>query len=349
MLRRVISQGGLMSQKGFMALSPDTTGAVLAATCLAYLKGATARLDDQTTEELVAAIKKASQGAELNLSDKDWTRLADAALTIGSEALDRLTRRITILATASGWSTDFDYRPIATQIHAMSGPARKIRNAIAHRAKCVRAVLKVQTESNATGYAEELAGAKYSTIDAVISWQRGSFRAFELQGSVNSRFHSMYHKEWEEFCNEWNEFNFGKLGTQTAGLESIFEKYIKTLSSESSKFKLQWNYPQSNNLSFLRVESKNRITFDFKRKPENFTISIRIPNMQQKDFNSISIDLMDLVEMTTGLRHIDTLRGGKDADLLNVEVYGDYSMDQLKTVLNEIEQYFEKKYPYGVS
>ncbi len=337
-----------MSQKGSVALSPDTTGAMLAIACLAYLKGATARLDDQTTQELVAAIKKASQGAELNLSDKDWTRLADAALTIGSEALDRLTRRITILATASGWSTDFDYRPIATQIHAMSGPARKIRNAIAHRAKCVRAVLKVQTESNATGYAGELAGAKYTTVDAVSSWEQRSFKAFELQGSVNSRFHSMYYKEWEEFCKEWNAFNFGNVGSQPSGLASIFEKYIRDLSSESSKFKLQWNYPPSKNISFLRVESSNRITFDFKRKAENFTISIRIPNMQQKDFNSISIDLMDLVENSTGLKHIDTLRGGKDADLLNVEVYGSYSMDQLKTVLGEFEKYFKQKYPDGI-
>lgn len=338
-----------MSQKGILAIGPDTTGGELAVACLAYLRGATSRLDDQTTQELVAAIKKASQGEELNLSEKDWTRLADAALTIGSEALDRLTRRITILAAASGWSKDFDYRPIATQIHAMSGPARKIRNAIAHRAKCVRAVLKVQSEDNATGYAEELTGAKYTSFDAVISWQRESFKAFELQGSVNTRFHSMYLKEWDEFCVEWNEFNFGKVGNKSAGLESIFEKYIRDLSNESAKFKLQWNYASVTNPSFLTITNKEKITFDFKRKSENFTISIRIPNMQQKDFNLISIDLMDLVETTTGLKHTDTLRGGKDADLLNVEVYGDYSMDQLKTVLKEIEQYFEKNYPHGIA
>ena len=337
-----------MSQKGFVAIGQDTTGAALASACLEYLKGATSRFDDQTTQELVAAIKKASQGAELNLSDKDWTRLADAALTIGSGALDRLTRRITILASASGWSPDFDYRPIATQIHAMSGPARKIRNAIAHRAKCVRAVLKIQTDSNSTEFADELANAKYSTIDDVISWQQGSFKAFELQGSVSLRFHSMYYKEWEEFCKEWNDFNFGKIGLKASGLESIFEKYITDLSNESTKFKLQWNYPIGPELSYLRVASKDLITFDFKRKAENFTISIRVPNMQQKHFNSISIDLMDLVENTTGLKHIDTLRGGKDAELLNVEVYGNYSMDQLKTVLNEFEKYFEQKYPDGI-
>jgi hypothetical protein len=159
----------------------------------------------------------------------------------------------------------------------------------------------------------------------------------------------MYLKEWDEFCEEWNEFNFGKVGKKSAGLESIFEKYIRDLSNESAKFKLQWNYASVANPSFLTVTNKEKITFDFKRKSENFTISIRIPNMQQKDFNLISIDLMDLVETTTGLKHIDTLRGGKDADLLNVEVYGDYSMDQLKTVLKEIEQYFEKNYPYGIA
>jgi hypothetical protein len=159
----------------------------------------------------------------------------------------------------------------------------------------------------------------------------------------------MYYKEWEEFCKEWNDFNFGKIGLKTSGLESIFEKYITDLSNESTKFKLQWNYPIGPELSYLRVASKDLITFDFKRKAENFTISVRIPNMQQKDFNSISIDLMDLVENTTGLKHIDTLRGGKDAELLNVEVYGNYSMDQLKTVLDEFEKYFDQKYPGGIN
>ena len=67
--------------------------------------------------------------------------------------------------------------------------------------------------------------------------------------------------------------------------------------------------------------------------------------MTQKDYNTISLDLMDLVESSTGLKHIDTLRGGKDSDLLNVEVYGKYSMEQLKTVLEEIEQYFERNTP----
>lgn len=337
-----------MSQKGMLVLKPNTDGAMLSSACLAYLKSVTSRLDAQTTNELVKAIIKASHGTELNLSEKDWIRLADAALTIGSDALDRLTRRITILATANSGSPDTDYRPLATQIHALAGPARKIRNAIAHRAKCVRAVLKTQTEQGMSALGKEISINYYPTADDVIHWERASFKAFENQGSVSSRFHSMYFKEWEEFCDEWNEFNFGPNGARNIGLESIFEKYILGLSAETTKFKLLWNNPTGAGLP-SSLSKKDKITFDFKRKAENFTVSIRIPNMQQKDFNVISIDLMDLVENSTGLRHIDTLRGGKDTELLNVEVYGDYSMDQLKTVLKEIEKYFDTKYPNGIN
>jgi len=337
-----------VSQKGMLVLKPNTDGAMLSSACLAYLKSVTSRLDAQTTNELVKAIIKASHGTELNLSEKDWIRLADAALTIGSDALDRLTRRITILATANSGSPDTDYRPLATQIHALAGPARKIRNAIAHRAKCVRAVLKTQTEQGMSALGKEISINYYPTADDVIHWERASFKAFENQGSVSSRFHSMYFKEWEEFCDEWNEFNFGPNGARNIGLESIFEKYILGLSAETTKFKLLWNNPTGAGLP-SSLSKKDKITFDFKRKAENFTVSIRIPNMQQKDFNVISIDLMDLVENSTGLRHIDTLRGGKDTELLNVEVYGDYSMDQLKTVLKEIEKYFDTKYPNGIN
>ena len=336
-----------MSQKGLLVLNPNTDGAMLSSACLAYLKSVTSRLDAQTTTELVSAIVQASHGTELTLSEKDWTRLADAALTIGSDALDRLTRRITILAKANGGSPDTDYRPLATQIHALAGPARKIRNAIAHRAKCVRAVLKAQTENGISGNAKDLQMNKYPTQDDVVVWQQASFKVFETQGSVSSRFHSMYFKEWEEFCKEWNEFNFGRTGDKSIGLESIFEKYILGLSNETTKFKLLWNNATSADLKSY-LDKKNAITFDFKRKAENFTVSIRIPNMQQRDFNTISIDLMDLVENSTGLRHIDTLRGGKDYELLNVEVYGAYNMEQLKIVLKEIEKYFELNYPNGI-
>jgi hypothetical protein len=54
------------------------------------------------------------------------------------------------------------------------------------------------------------------------------------------------------------------------------------------------------------------------------------------------MDLMDLIESETGLTHIDALRGGKDSHLLNIEVYGTYSREQLKLAVSKVEEYFQK-------
>jgi hypothetical protein len=51
---------------------------------------------------------------------------------------------------------------------------------------------------------------------------------------------------------------------------------------------------------------------------------------------------MDLIESETGLTHIDALRGGKDSHLLNIEVYGTYSREQLKLAVSKVEEYFQK-------
>ena len=42
------------------------------------------------------------------------------------------------------------------------------------------------------------------------------------------------------------------------------------------------------------------------------------------------------------------MRGGKDQELLNVDVYGRYTIDDLKKALNAFEVYFNQKYPNGL-
>ncbi len=339
-----------MSEMDRLSLGSATTGADIAQSCLAYLRENTAKLETQTTLELIQAIKGSSRNFKLDFGDRDWVRLADAALTIGSEAMDRVTRRLTIQGAAMGWSTDFDYRPLATQIHAVAGPARKIRNAIAHRAKCTRAILKAQDLKNSIGLGHELAGTRFATTDQVRDWQKRSFYLFEKIGSVNPRFHLMYQKEWLNFCDEYNAFNFGITTYSTEGLQSIFEKYLLGLSKEASKFNLRWDFVDKSDSTTSALKSKlnSNITYDFKRKEDQFTISIRIPEMNQNTYNSVSLDLMELIELKTGLKHIDAIRGGKDPDLLNIDVYGEYAMGHIKSALSEIEKYFQQKYPKGL-
>lgn len=339
-----------MSNLRKLPLSPLTTGAEVAEAQLNYLKDRSVQLEEKTTLELIGAIKSASQGHSIGLTERDWVRLADAALTIGAGAIDRVTRRLTIQGAALGWPSDFDFRPLATQVHALAAPARKLRNAIAHRAKCVRAILKIQLLDGLTGPGFELATQKFPTVQEVKDWQVKSFTVFEECGSVNARFHSMYQKEWDEFCTEWMAFNFEDSVSITQGLDSIFEKYVNNLFEESSKFKLRWEYQGApvRNISALFVANAIPITFDFKRKQEHFTISVRLPNMKQTDFNSISLDLMNLIEVSTGLKHVDTMRGGKHQELLNVDVYGRYTVEDLKKALDAFDGYFKQKYPKGL-
>jgi hypothetical protein len=338
-----------MADEERFLLSSETTGADLAQNCLTYLKENTSKFESQTTVELIRAIKASSGDFIFDFSERDWARLADAALAIGSGALDRVTRRLTIQGTAKGWSTNFDYRPLAAQIHALAGPARKIRNAVAHRAKCTRAVLKVHDLENAVGFGHELTNMRFSTADEVRHWQKQSFYLFEEEGTVNSRFHLMYQKEWKNFCDEYNSLNFEITTYSTESLQSIVEKYLLGLTHEASKFNLKWNSVTKSESTSNPLNSNliSNITYDFKRKADQFTISIRIPNMNQSNYNSISIDLMELIELKTGLRHVDAMRGSKDPDLLNIDVYGAYTINHIRLALSEIEKYFQQKYPSG--
>ena len=331
-------------------LTPQTTGADLAAAFQVYLAEATAHLETQTTLELISAIKASSSTSELGLSEKDWERLANAALTIGSQAIDRVTRRLSIQGAAIGWSPGFDYRPIATQIHALANPARKIRNAIAHRAKCVRAVLKIQEQKFETPLGAELASRTFATLVEVRNWQTESFLAFEKEGSVSERFHTVYKKEWNEFCEEWNSASIEIKQYSKSGLGSIFEKYLVGLTNESNKSKIQWQPVLNKDKTRIHADAKlsSGIPVDFKRRQESFTFSMHIPDMRQSDYNTISLDLMNLIEITTGLKHIDSMRGGKDPDILNIDVYGEYTLAQAGKALEAVDLYFQKRYPSGI-
>ena len=325
-----------------LASGNPVQGSDLGKHALAYLKETTSHLEDATTRGLVSSIRLASAGQTLPLSDSEWVRLADAALTIGSGALDRITRRLSIQAAAAGWSSDFDYRPLATQIHALARPARKIRNAIAHRAKCVRAILKAQQTSDVQSQGYFLAHKIFHGDHEIQEWQEALFELFRTNGSVSERFHSMYFKEWDIFCKEWNAFNFKGQASIEDGLTSIYEKNLGELTREANKFNLQWTQLKPEKIQVAPISNENNsITYDIKRKQDQFTISILVPELTQQKYNKISIDLMDLIESATGLSHVDALRGGKNSDLINIDVYGKYSLDQMKAALSKVETYFQ--------
>jgi hypothetical protein len=282
------------------------------------------------------------------MSDEEWEQLASTALTIGSSALDKIEKKLTLLSAKYAWAKGFDYRPIATQIHAIAGPARKTINSLNFRSKCVRAVLKVQNTQNSTEAIAELRNRIISNLEDVSMWQADSVVAFENEKSVNPSFRSNYVKEWWDFCGEWNSAKIEMKKVSDRSLESIYENSLMRLTEESKKSKIQWEPVL--NIAGTRSRSDalltSGFTVNFKRKPEQLTYLIDIPNLTNTEFNSISLDLMDLIEQVTGIKHVETGRDSRNSpNVLQVDLMGEFTMAQSKVALGEIDSYLVKRFP----
>ena len=307
-------------------------------------------MTERTENELIEALKASSGSTLIDMSDGQWNQLASAALTIGSFAIDKITRRLTLQGAKNGWSQGFDYRPIATQIHAIATPARKIINGLNYRGKCVRAVLKVQNFDSTNNEGKELQVRLVTNLEELKKWQSDSFVVFEKDKAVNERFHSMYQKEWEEFCEEWNAAKVELRFYSGSGFESILEKYLMRLSEESSKSNIQWQPVINTAGKTSRPDAilTSGFTVNFKRKPEQLTFLIDIPNLSNSEFNSISLDLMDLIEQKTGIKYVETGRNLiNDTNVLQIDILGEFTMEQSKLALSEIDTYLTKRFPQG--
>jgi hypothetical protein len=331
-------------------LTAFTTGREIADAHLEYLKTTVETMTERTVNELIAALKSSSGSTLIDMSDDQWEQLANSALTIGSQAIDKITRRLKLQAAKYGWSQGYDYRPIATQIHAIAAPARKIINGLNYRGKCVRAVLKVQHSQSSGESESELHARLVTNLEQIQLWQSDSFAAFEKDKSVKERFHSMYKKEWDEFCSEWKTSKIEMRHFSGIGFESILIKYLMRLSEESSKSKIQWEPVLNFDGKIRRPDAvlSSGFMMDFKRKPDKLTFLINIPNLSNSDFNSVSLDLMDVIEQATGLKHVET---GRDAlsnpSILQVDRLGEFTMEQSKRALGEIDSYLMKRFPKG--
>ena len=331
-------------------LKSDTTGRDLAEAHLKYLKSTVDELAEQTVSQLIDALKSSSGPTLIDMSDDQWKQLANSALTIGSGAIDKITRRLTLQAAKYGWLQSYDYRPIATQIHAIATPARKIINGLNYRGKCVRAVLKLQNFDSANDAGKELQLRKVTNLEALRSWQTDCFAVFERDKTVSERFHSMYSKEWFEFCEEWNAAKIEMRYFGGVGFEAILAKYLVRLSEESSKSKIQWEPALSSMSQSSRPDGvlASGFTINFKRKPEQLTFLIEIPDLTNSEFNAISLDLMDLIEEKTGIKYVETGRSLKNQpDVLEIDILGEFTAAQSKLALNEIDTYLTKRFPQG--
>jgi hypothetical protein len=328
-------------------LKSDTTGRDLAEAHLKYLKSTVDELAEQTVSQLIDALKSSSGPTLIDMSEDQWKQLANSALTIGSGAIDKITRRLTLQAAKYGWLQSYDYRPIATQIHAIATPARKIINGLNYRGKCVRAVLKLQNFDSANDAGKELQLRKVTNLEELRSWQSDCFAVFERDKTVSERFHSMYSKEWFEFCDEWNAAKIEMRYFGGIGFEAILAKYLVRLSEESSKSKIQWEPALSSMSQSSRLDGvlASGFPFELKRKPGQLTFAITIPILTDSELHATALDLMDVIEKVTGLDNVEIgFNGAKDPNILEVIIFGSYTSEQSKLALSEIDTYLKQHF-----
>jgi len=295
----------------------------------------------------VKALQDSSETTLLNLTEEEWVQLASTALTIGSSALDKITKKLSLLSAKHGWAQGFDYRPIATQIDAIATPARKIINSLNYRSKCVRAVLKVVDTENANDIARELQNRTVSNLEDVIQWQADIVDEFENAKSVKVSFHANYRKEWLDFCEEWNSAKIEMKNVSGRSLDSIFEKHLRRLIEESGKSKIQWEPVFVAGGKSFRTDAvlTSGFSMNLKRKPDQLTFLIDIPDFTSSDFNAISLDLMDLIEQKTGIKYVETTRDQvKSPTVLQVDLIGDFTTAQSKIALEAIDGYLAKRF-----
>jgi len=328
-------------------LGPETTGHLVAEAHLTYLKSTVRALIDSTEQGLIQALKDSSGTTLIDMTDDEWKQLAVTALTIGSSALDKIEKKLSLQAAKYHWAKGYDYRPIATQIHTIATPARKIINGLNFRAKCVRAVIKVQTAETAMEEAKALRVRSIIDLKDIVAWQADSYAVFEKDKTVHSRFHPNYKKEWTEFCEEWNASKIDMRYYSGNSLESIYQKYLSRLTEESNKSNIKWEPVLQKDGRTSRPDGilGSGFPFELKRKPGQLTFAITIPTLTDSELHATALDLMDVIEKVTGLENVEIgFNGAKDPNILEVILFGSYTSEQSKLALNEIDTYLKQHF-----
>ena len=133
-------------------------------------------------------------------------------------------------------------------------------------------------------------------------------------------------------------------------LESIFERHLMRLTEESNKSKIQWEPVFRTGSKTSRPDAllTSGFSMNLKRKPDQLTFLIDIPNLTNTEFNEISLDLIDLIEQKTGIKYVETERNPKnDPNVLQIDLLGVFTTDQSKQALSEIDTYLTKRFPNG--
>jgi hypothetical protein len=286
------------------------------------------------------------------ITEADYVRLAEATLTIGSKALDRITSRLRAIGNSAGWSEDLDYRTLASVVHTVINQGRKLKNSSAQRKKCVKSVLAQSNLEEIEIDADEEAYSVFmETIDesSFQEWADKVFANFRKSNVVNPKFVDTYQNEWREFVGDANRyffqsqenFNLKEKSEQSHYLTQKYEKYLMALLSDTSKTNLKWAFEKAGKdgkRSDIAID--NGVTVDLKKRPDYFAFIVNIPGEVKSNFREIPLALMALLEKNPGFNYVDITQSAKSANQIEIQIHDKYDMEQIGIAQEEILKYF---------
>jgi len=278
------------------------------------------------------------------ISERDLDRLAEATLTIGSFAIDRITRRLELIGAAAGWGESADYRAIAHQLHSVTGQARKLKNSVAQRRKCVKAILS-KPEKSVNDDQLTLDWLEIKNTNSLAEWTVNTFAAFKKSGQVKERFLTTYQYEWDAFNSDATGYLFTTHISEDQGIKSRYEKYIDIFVQEISKTNLKW-VSEAVTSTGKRADFaiSNGVSIDLKKRPDHFSFIVTIPSNFESNFREIPLALMDLLEQKPGFKYVDISQPMAETHQMTIEIRDAYTMDEIAIAQSEILQYFEKRF-----
>jgi hypothetical protein len=284
--------------------------------------------------------KLLGQMASPSSRPRDWDRLAEGALTIGSQAVDLIDLRLRAVIIPQG--PNFDYRSLAHQIYSMTGQARRLKNAVALRRKCAKAVLSSLDSINL----DRQDGLIYNELrgpDQIYKWTQELFEHFASQERVSVRFLSTYESEWREFCLDAIDY-LASNKDMPRQLEPGFryEKAIQGMLSEAQKSKVVWNFEQVSSDSKHRpdISGSNGITVELKKRPDHFSFLINIPSLHESKLSEAPLAIMSILEKKPGFQSVDVAPQANDSRSIKIDIWDKYTMAQITVAQQEILDYF---------
>ena len=285
-----------------------------------------------------------------NISPRDWERLAEATLTIGSKAVDRIALRLRSIGQNVGWDSSIDYRDLASLVHSKINQGRKLKNASALTRKCVKAIIGKFELANGP-VRDRLADVVFRSN--FQQWADELFGVFVESATVRPQFQYIYKTEWESFIKNAEDYFFQtedswsgkKVWTGYSKVLPKYEKFLEALVSDTSKTNLNWAFEKvSSSGKRDDIVINNGVTVNLKRRPEYFSFTVKIPSSFKSNFSEIPLALMDLLENNPGFQHVDITQIGNESNQIEIQIFDKYEMKQIHEAQNEILNYFKKRF-----